>query len=264
MGLALLELEDEPQAESTATRLHYEAYNLAFLRLGREVAIARHTWDMAYLAGTEINPEKETGKEHDAWMEYEQLVRELAKHTMLQPTWAVRRFKLGSTFYPLALENRVEDLVQEIKRLVKKQGRLEAELAELKGAKAEPVRMFPSEKPDAHLDIQSKTMPKPTSITPPNGRTPPIKGEKRPGVPLEEIQEATAERLDKPVKYRIQAIRYFTRVPHAWNMWLVCGHKKRIHSKKGRTIGSRVRCYECAGKLPVRAGRWYTTKARDR
>lgn len=141
------------------------------------------------------------------------------------------------------------------------------ENARLKGAAKEPVRMqgigpnimdgvTPTIGQRPIVEPDSITMPKPTSKTPANGRTPPIKGEKRPGVPIEEIQEATAARLPKPAKYRVKEIvKIVSRDGSKMTLIkLSCGDIKRIDDNRKIEVGRRMRCYACIKSLPVRAG----------
>ena len=122
------------------------------------------------------------------------------------------------------------------------------ELKQLKGAKDEPLRLLG--KPDKQLTFppRSKKVP-----TPPDNTKP------RPGVPLEEIQTAVAERLPKPARYRMPKIADFKLEFPAYDnvqpipLKLACGHDQVVHARPDAWLyssGKRRRCYECI-KNPV-------------
>ncbi len=139
------------------------------------------------------------------------------------------------------------------------------ENARLKGAAKEPVRMqgigpnimdgvTPTIGQRPIVEPDSITMPKPTSVTPPNGRTPPH--ENRPGVHLNPKLPETKRpkyRLREVVDIDIYATNGFNQKPSI-RLGLVCGHKVIVQDRPSLASGKNARCYECAQKLPVRAG----------
>lgn len=237
MAVALLELEDEPQASvkplqhgdyPTMTRVAETGTGRMGTIVGRvKTALCllyKVHWDGSPIYETHYVPEIDEGAMG------KQVFRFKAIETLPGRLWVEQvgdgrefqheRFRRNSNKYWLMWNAEH-----------KANGAMDKKLAT-------PNLLF--DKPDAHLDIEAKSMPKPTSVTPPNGRTPPSEEKDRVGLKLDPKTKPTNPGLnEQKAPGGISWTRVDGRRGYTWNPIAGCQHGCKWRMPDGKI----AKCY---------------------